>query len=97
MIEDSTVHHEPLSIVVPPHIATRTRTQLALAAAQARWEISVPGGPVTRDDVGEELPSKAEANRARVAFLAHKGATMKGWIAHCAAGTDVQPVSDGRK
>ena len=97
MIEGPTVKHKPRSLIVPPHIATRTRTQLALAAAQARWEISVPRGPVMRDDVAEELPSKAEANRARVAFLAHKGATMKGWIAHCAAGTDVQPVSDGRK
>jgi hypothetical protein len=97
MIEASTVKHKPRSLVVPPHIAKQTRTQLALAAAQARWEISVSRGPVMRDDVAEELPSKAEANRARVAFLAHKGATMKGWLAHCAAGTDVEPdLTEGR-
>jgi hypothetical protein len=97
MIEDRTESPRPLSIAVPPHIATRTRTQLALAAAQAHWDLSVPRGPVMRDDVAEELPSKAEANRARVAFLAHKGATMKGWLAHCAAGTDVEPdLTEGR-
>ena len=97
MIEGPTVKRKRCSLVVPPHIAKQTRTQLALAAAQAHWDLSVPRGPVTRDDVAEELPSKAAANRARVAFLAHKGATMKGWMAQCAAGTDAQPGLDERE
>jgi hypothetical protein len=42
---------------------------------------------LTRDDEGEEPASKAEANRARVAFLAIRGSTMQGWLTHCAAET----------
>jgi len=54
--------------------------------------------PVTGDDVGEELASKAGENRARVAFLSTKGATMKGWLDHCQADTALRPGSqDGEQ
>jgi hypothetical protein len=63
-------------------------TRLAFAAAQARWEARPQVvGPVTRDDEAEEPASKAAGNRARVAFLSIKGATMQGWLAHSTAGT----------
>lgn len=64
-------------------------TRLAFEAAQARWEAMPLIGPVTRDDEREEPASKAVGNRARVAFLSVKGATMQGWIAHCAADSNL--------
>jgi hypothetical protein len=88
MTNENAGDHELRSIVVPPHVATQLRGQLAFAAAHARRESGTPREPVTRDDTAEELPSKAEANRARVAFLAQKGATMQGWIKHCEAEAD---------
>ena len=70
-------------------------TRLAFAAAQARWEARPLVGPVTRNDEGEEPAGKAAGNRARVAFLAVKGATMQGWLTHCASESRSHTVGAG--
>ncbi len=88
MTNETTGDQEPEATAPPPQIAPQVRAQLAFAAAHARRERGLVREPVTRDDSAEELASKAEANRARVAFLSQKGATMQGWLQHCEAERD---------
>ena len=73
-------------------------TRHAFAAAQARWEARPKIiGPVTRDDEAEEPASKAAGNRARVAFLSIKGATMQGCLAHGTADPESGLVGAARE
>jgi hypothetical protein len=88
MTNETTGDQAPEATAPPPQIAPQVRAQLAFAAAHARRERGLVREPVTRDDTAEELSSKAAANRARVAFLARKGATMQDWIKHCEAEAD---------
>ena len=82
---------------VLPYDQKLERTRHAFEAAQARWEARPREGPVTRDDEAEEPASKAAGNRARVAFLAVKGATMQCWLAHGTADPGSGPVGAARE